>query len=90
MSSHGTSDKPPTHNDTKLLIICRILASFGVGITVPVVMDIMPVTSASLRLELQVLRIAAEAKPGNHTLDDKCVHYDLSPFDVLLCFSFGA
>jgi len=29
----------------KLLIICRIRASFGVGITVPVVIDIMPFTS---------------------------------------------
>jgi hypothetical protein len=29
----------------KLLIICRIRASFGVGITVPVVIDIIPFTS---------------------------------------------
>ena len=38
--------KKPNDSTSKALIICRMRASFGVGITVPVVIDIIPLTLA--------------------------------------------
>lgn len=43
--AHPTGLLNKKKSGAKLLIICRIRASFGVGITVPVVIDIMPFTS---------------------------------------------
>ena len=41
---YGFPNSKNIHVFSKALIICRMRASFGVGITVPVVIDIIPLT----------------------------------------------